>query len=316
MGLERSTVLFRDPANAGRRFIPLLLADCKLPDTLRRYKYVDLRRETDAVFNEVFQAIEGKPVPKHEPQQPDVSSSTTSLRFDDRFVRPLHVTEDRFLQVLLSRFSLHRRREPGKESFDLRVAFDNDAPTIWNQSGKQHLRELLSPERRAEYQAAFENFLLHGHGADDYHVKDDKFVFRFSSGGTLPILSFSRNPGADEYYCLFFRDAHPVGWNIANGGSDTRAELLNPQAVIERELREELVIADFANDKRYVFPGDGGKPIDHPAFAVARELWARKCPDKNVAALNTAEVEIEWMPCHDSLRIQIGDDRPVRRQVF
>ena len=35
VGLERSTVLFRDPANAGRRFIPLLLADCKLPDTLR-----------------------------------------------------------------------------------------------------------------------------------------------------------------------------------------------------------------------------------------------------------------------------------------
>ncbi|MEO6034785.1 MAG: toll/interleukin-1 receptor domain-containing protein, partial [Verrucomicrobiota bacterium] len=25
----------------GRRFIPLLLADCELPDTLRRYKYVD-----------------------------------------------------------------------------------------------------------------------------------------------------------------------------------------------------------------------------------------------------------------------------------
>ena len=33
--LERSTVLFRDPANAGRRFIPLLQADCKLPDSLR-----------------------------------------------------------------------------------------------------------------------------------------------------------------------------------------------------------------------------------------------------------------------------------------
>ena len=35
LGLERSTGLFRDPANAGRRFIPLLLADCKLPDTRR-----------------------------------------------------------------------------------------------------------------------------------------------------------------------------------------------------------------------------------------------------------------------------------------
>jgi len=46
VGLERSTVgrgncgsrnlRFRDPSNADRRFIPLLLADCKLPDTLRR----------------------------------------------------------------------------------------------------------------------------------------------------------------------------------------------------------------------------------------------------------------------------------------
>jgi TIR domain len=33
--LERSTVLFRDPTNAGRRFIPLLLADCEIPDDAR-----------------------------------------------------------------------------------------------------------------------------------------------------------------------------------------------------------------------------------------------------------------------------------------
>ncbi len=33
VALERSTVLFRDPTNAGRRFIPLLLADCEFPDT-------------------------------------------------------------------------------------------------------------------------------------------------------------------------------------------------------------------------------------------------------------------------------------------
>ena len=44
--LERNTVLFRDPTNTGRRFVPLLLEECKLPDTLRRYKYVDYRRET------------------------------------------------------------------------------------------------------------------------------------------------------------------------------------------------------------------------------------------------------------------------------
>ena len=52
--LERSTVLFRDPSNAGRRFIPLLLADCKLPDTLRRCKYVDYREETQAAFDQLL----------------------------------------------------------------------------------------------------------------------------------------------------------------------------------------------------------------------------------------------------------------------
>jgi hypothetical protein len=45
VAIERSTVLFRDPTNAGRRFIPLLLADCGFPDALRRYKYVDYRRK-------------------------------------------------------------------------------------------------------------------------------------------------------------------------------------------------------------------------------------------------------------------------------
>jgi WD40 repeat protein/GTPase SAR1 family protein len=54
--LERSTVLFRDPSNAARRFIPLLLADCELPDALRRYKYVDYRRKTKTAFAELLAA--------------------------------------------------------------------------------------------------------------------------------------------------------------------------------------------------------------------------------------------------------------------
>ena len=59
--LERSTVLFRDPTNAGRRFIPLLLADCELPDALRRYKYVDYRRKTKAAFAELLAACRSEP---------------------------------------------------------------------------------------------------------------------------------------------------------------------------------------------------------------------------------------------------------------
>ena len=53
VALERSNAIHRDPANEGRRFIPLLLADCELPDMLRRYKYVDFREEAEVGFTEV-----------------------------------------------------------------------------------------------------------------------------------------------------------------------------------------------------------------------------------------------------------------------
>lgn len=56
VALERSTAIHRDPANAGRRFIPLLLADCKLPDTLRRYRYVDYREDSASAFSELLTA--------------------------------------------------------------------------------------------------------------------------------------------------------------------------------------------------------------------------------------------------------------------
>lgn len=56
VAMERSTVLFRDPTNEGRRFIPLLLTTCDLPDTLRRYKYVDYRDESEAAFAELLAA--------------------------------------------------------------------------------------------------------------------------------------------------------------------------------------------------------------------------------------------------------------------
>ncbi len=44
---ERGSVLFRDPSNRGRQFIPLLLEDCKIPDSLRQFAYVDWRKENE-----------------------------------------------------------------------------------------------------------------------------------------------------------------------------------------------------------------------------------------------------------------------------
>jgi WD40 repeat protein/DNA-directed RNA polymerase subunit RPC12/RpoP len=81
VALERSTAVHRDPANAGRRFIPLLLSDCDLPDTLRRYKFVDFRQETEAAFDELLAAcrVEARAAPGMSRPKP-VASIWTALR--------------------------------------------------------------------------------------------------------------------------------------------------------------------------------------------------------------------------------------------
>jgi small GTP-binding protein len=48
--LERHTALFRDPTNAQRRFIPLLLEDTEINDTLKQYAYVDWRQQSDEQY--------------------------------------------------------------------------------------------------------------------------------------------------------------------------------------------------------------------------------------------------------------------------
>src|ERR1044072_6108767 len=39
--LEASTATFRDPTYEDRRFIPLLLEDCEIPEAIRGYKYLE-----------------------------------------------------------------------------------------------------------------------------------------------------------------------------------------------------------------------------------------------------------------------------------
>ena len=70
VGLERSTALFRDPTNKARRFVPVLLEDCKLPDTLKRYAYLDFRTEEDAGVAALIAACKGEPMPTLAPTSP------------------------------------------------------------------------------------------------------------------------------------------------------------------------------------------------------------------------------------------------------
>jgi len=57
--LEHATAIHRDPANRQRRFIPIQIDDCTIPDALRVYRYVDYRAEDSAALEEVITALNG-----------------------------------------------------------------------------------------------------------------------------------------------------------------------------------------------------------------------------------------------------------------
>jgi WD40 repeat protein len=62
VALERNTAIFRDPENRHRRFIPVLLEDCAVRDTIRRYAYVDLKAEREEALADLIEACR-PPVP-------------------------------------------------------------------------------------------------------------------------------------------------------------------------------------------------------------------------------------------------------------
>ena len=100
--LERSTVLFRDPTNSGRRFIPILLADCKLPDSLRRYKHVDFRKPRAGAFEELLAACwpetESGPAAPREPAKKPVPSNQQKAfqKLRKQTARPVHRGREEF----------------------------------------------------------------------------------------------------------------------------------------------------------------------------------------------------------------------------
>jgi class 3 adenylate cyclase len=54
--LEHHTLIFRDPTNKQRRFIPLLMQDCARPDIIAHFAHIDWRRPWDESYNKLLAA--------------------------------------------------------------------------------------------------------------------------------------------------------------------------------------------------------------------------------------------------------------------
>lgn len=226
-----------------------------------------------------------------------------SLDLDPALVRPLSQAQNEFVQVLLSTFQLRRRSGGGLE---LEVEFDFETPAVWLRRGKAHIQGKLDSGRVARYGRELKELFL-DQGILEYAHSDPAFPFRWGNGGTLPVIRL----GDHDYYCLFYRENHPTGWNIANGGAESASELLDPGATIERELREELIIIEPATGGRYVFNWTEGRRADHPDFAVARRIWQEIFSKRDFLQLNELALPLKWLPGRDSVLIRFNNQAPV-----
>ncbi|MEN6578842.1 MAG: hypothetical protein ABFD90_21035 [Phycisphaerales bacterium] len=208
-----------------------------------------------------------------------------------------------FLQVLLNRFELHRLQDGAGTRLIVRI--DENDLAIWSGEGKRVLNRWVFPRAQEEVinlQRKLECFLLEGQG-DDWNVEAKDVRFRFASGGTLPILHI----GDHAYYCLFYREIRPIGWNIANGSCDTREELLQPRLAMKRELSEELIIIDPTREKghRYVFDDYH----DAAEFTISHELIHRLFPELTFDSLSRHPVKVTPEPGPDEVSVTIGRNK-------
>src|ERR1041384_3395513 len=91
--LERNTTIFRDPQNKERRFIPLLLEECRPPATIRRLAYIDWRDEGEETLAKLIQLCQPprKKAKAGFPRQSTVMTLSTGVINSDN---PLYIERE------------------------------------------------------------------------------------------------------------------------------------------------------------------------------------------------------------------------------
>jgi hypothetical protein len=224
------------------------------------------------------------------------------LNLDKDLIRPLKNAQNEFMQVLITSFRIYR----GDKGLVLEVGFDDESLAVWLREGKTHLRNQIDPSLAFKYQQDLDRF-VHNPDEKEFVFNDPAFPFRFGNGGALPVVHF----GDTDYYCFFYRDIWPIGWNISNGGAESLSELLDPLAIIEREFREELIIVEPLDNCRYIFDWSEGKRPNHPDFSVAKRVWDEILNRSDFQKLEDRTLPLKWLSGHDTVVIRYNNKETI-----
>jgi hypothetical protein len=139
------------------------------------------------------------------------------------------------IALLFNTIEIARRDGRWTLSVDLR----DQSCAIYSNRGKEFLRSAFVPADPRQYHDCSRETHAFLRGATQEttlttHIR----ALRWASGGFLPGTRWRGR----WWVSLFFRDIEPVGWNLANGASETKDEYKDLDLLIYRETMEELVI--------------------------------------------------------------------------
>jgi small GTP-binding protein len=103
--LERHTVLFRDPTNKERRFIPLRLDDSEINDTLKQFAYIDWRQKSQEQYDRLVATFKTGEEKIDEPLNEQEKSRDREVRIlkgHNGAVNSVAISRDRRLAVSAS----------------------------------------------------------------------------------------------------------------------------------------------------------------------------------------------------------------------
>jgi hypothetical protein len=156
-----------------------------------------------------------------------------------------------------------------------------------------------------------------------YRFDATEHPLRYANGGVLPVVRLREHDSKEDsrdYFCLFYRDIFPIGWNIANGASDSADEMLDPNRIIFREFGEEVFVADMEGRHLYTYePGDETVPLGFQKAAV--DAWSARLTKKygrsiDLSKFDRLSIPLKWVDGPDRVEAYVGNRRLVSSGYF
>lgn len=219
-------------------------------------------------------------------------------------IRPLHARQRGYLQVLVNEFALYKR---GSDGLTAEIQIGDDTLSLTGHVGKRSFNETVEAHGGQVNGTALAD-RLRDFFADPrqlaYRFDCSSFPLRYANGGVLPVIHLN----GVEYFCLFYRDVFPIGWNIANGASDNLEEMLDPGRIIAREFGEELLVFDASKKLIYAHdPGDDNRPPGFQKEAV--KAWGNALGMKDLVNFAPTALPLKWIDGPDQIDAAVRSRR-------